>query len=31
MKLKERCKAHFDVCSKVVDPIELKDVPSFIR
>ena len=31
MKLKEHYQAHFDICSEVVDPIELKDAPSFIR
>ena len=29
-KLKEHFKAHFNICPKVVDPIELKDAPSFI-
>ena len=31
--LKEHFQAHFNICSKTVDPFELKDVkmPSFIR
>ena len=29
-KLKEHFKAHFNLCSKAVDPIELKYAPSFI-
>ena len=29
-KLKEHFKAHFNICPNVVDPIELKDAPSFI-
>ena len=30
-KLKEYFKAHFNICSEVVDPTELENVPSFIR
>ena len=29
--LKEHFKAHFNICSEVIDPIELKDAPNFIR
>ena len=30
-KLKEHFKALFSMCSEVVDPIEFKDTPSFLR
>ena len=30
-KLKEQFKAHFNICSQVVDPIEFKNSPNFIR
>ena len=30
-KVKEHFKVHFNICSEVADPIELKDAPRFIR